>query len=55
MAKFRPLGRCLIIQNLSSIYNRYDKERRPEGMAWLWVVKIATALAGHHQSTIVAK
>lgn len=54
MVKLQPLSRCEIIAPLSSFYNRYEgKDRRFEGMAWTWVVKIATALASHEQSILV--
>lgn len=56
VVKLQPLTRCEIVSSLSNHYSRYsedDEERRWEGIAWTWVVKIATELANHPLSILI--
>lgn len=51
-AQLKPLSRCTVLSQSPPSSNRYaDGERKPEGMAWIWMVKIASTLANQRQLT----
>lgn len=54
MAKFKLLSKCKVIDPSVLTENRYrENERQAESMAWLWALKIATALVANSDSVLV--
>ena len=54
MAKFKLLSKCKVIDPSVLTDNRYkENERQAESMAWLWGLKIATALISNSDSVLV--
>jgi hypothetical protein len=51
-AQLKPLSRCTVLSQSPPSSNRYtDGDRKLEGMAWIWLVKIASTLANQRQLT----
>jgi hypothetical protein len=56
MAKLKLLSRLEALDSTRTLENRYEnQQRRPDAIAWLWTVKVATSLLASSASTLPLK
>lgn len=53
MARLKLLSKLEVIDNSRAVESRYENEqRKPSTIAWLWAVKVATALVSNSASSL---